>query len=303
MRDIFEKLQHKYGENVIRTNEPMSRHTSFKIGGPADLLCMPVGENQFFELMEDLKQLKLPVMLMGNGSNLLVPDAGIRGAVVKVCEGFKQARVEGETLIAEAGCLLSSLSSMALEHGLTGFEFAGGIPGTLGGAVFMNAGAYGGEMQQVIKSVTLMDKNGKKITLSRSEIEFGYRWSSIQEQGGAVLSAEIALAYGDVSVIKETIQELTFKRTSKQPLELPSAGSVFKRPVGYFAGKLIEDAGLSGLRYGDAQVSSKHCGFIVNLGKSNYKEVTELIKTVQKVVLDTSGVVLETEIKILSSGI
>jgi UDP-N-acetylmuramate dehydrogenase len=299
MQAFINQLKLKYGDDVIQQSERMSGHTSFKIGGPAEVMCIPESVDQLLSLVSDLKVQKMPILFMGNGSNLLVPDHGIRGAVVKICEGFKTAQVAGVTIVAEAGCLLSSLSTLALENSLTGLEFASGIPGTLGGAVFMNAGAYGGEMQHVIKSVTVMDSQGQVVVLSREKLEFGYRWSNIQEQGAVVLSAVIELTRGDVEVIKETLKDLTYKRTSKQPLELPSAGSVFKRPVGYYAGKLIEDAGLRGLRHGDAQVSDKHCGFIVNLGHSNYKEVTELIKTVQKVVLDTTGVVLETEIRIL----
>jgi len=299
MREALNQLKLKYGDTVIRESEPMSGHTSFKIGGPAEVLCIPEGVDQFLSLMADLRDYNMPVLVMGNGSNLLVPDHGIKGAVVKICEGFKMAHVSGDHIVAEAGCLLSSLSTLAVDHSLTGLEFASGIPGTLGGAVFMNAGAYGGEMQHIIKSVTIMDTQGLLKTLEQEELQFGYRWSNIQEQGAIVLRAELQLAHGDQTLIKETLKDLTFKRTSKQPLELPSAGSVFKRPVGYYAGKLIEDAGLRGLRHGDAQVSEKHCGFIVNLGHSSYKEVTELIKTVQKVVLDTTGVVLETEIRIL----
>ncbi len=303
MTTFFDQLRIDYGEATVKINEPMSLHTSFKIGGPAQVLLIPKGPEELRSLLEQITLADVPYMIMGNGSNLLVPDVGIKGAVVKLCEGFKKSRVEGGFIVAEAGCLLSSLSNLALDASLTGLEFASGIPGTLGGAVFMNAGAYGGEMQHIVSSVTVLDKTGQMLTLKRSELEFGYRWSSIQDKGYIVIEATLNLSIGDLEEMKKKLKELTEKRTSKQPLELPSAGSVFKRPVGFFAGQLIEEAGLRGLRHGDAQVSTKHCGFIVNLGKSNYEEVTKLIRTVQKIVYDQFGVRLETEIHILKSFI
>lgn len=299
MKKALLSLSEKYGAEVIRLREPMSKHTSFKIGGPADAVCIPRNMDEGLAIIDALKTVGVPFMVMGNGSNLLVPDHGLEGAVVKINEGFKGMECVGETIVAEAGVLLSSLSNFALACGLGGLEFASGIPGTLGGAVFMNAGAYDGEMQQVVKSVTVLDKEGRVKVLDRASLSFGYRSSSIQAEGSVVLRAELQLQVSSPEVIKAFIDDLTQRRTSKQPLELASAGSVFKRPVGHYAGKLIEDAGLRGLRYGDAQVSEKHCGFIVNLGNASYNDVTTLIRTVQKIVRDTFGVALETEIRIL----
>jgi UDP-N-acetylmuramate dehydrogenase len=235
---------------------------------------------------------------MGNGSNLLVRDGGIRGVVLKINDGFDQIWIEGAIVRAQAGALLTAVSKSALRESLQGLEFASGIPGTIGGAISMNAGAYGGEMKDVVAQVRAMDKDGNVILLSGEEMEFAYRNSRVKKDDLIVLDVTMELTSGDYSVIDERIKELTFQRTSKQPLELPSAGSTFKRPEGYFAGKLIEDSGLRGLRHGDAQVSEKHCGFVVNRGSSTCKEVMELIEVIRKTVRDKFGVELEMEIKL-----
>lgn len=242
----------------------------------------------------------MPYYILGNGSNLLVSDKGYGGVMILMGEGFAQIRedVSGE-LAAGAGALLSRIAREAQEHSLTGFEFAAGIPGTLGGAVVMNAGAYDGEMKNVLKTVRVMDKNGRILELSANELELGYRRSCIQEKEYIVLSAVISLKQGDKEAIQTKMAELAGKRRDKQPLEYPSAGSTFKRPAGYFAGKLIEDAGLRGYREGGAQVSEKHCGFVINSGGATAEDIRLLCRSVQKKVKETSGVDLETEVRMI----
>lgn len=282
----------------VRFNEPLSAHTSFKIGGPADVLIRITSEDELRKALILSKGIGVPIFIMGNGSNLLVRDGGIRGVVLKINDGFDQIWIEGAIVRAQAGALLTAVSKSALRESLQGLEFASGIPGTIGGAISMNAGAYGGEMKDVVAQVRAMDKDGNVILLSGEEMEFAYRNSRVKKDDLIVLDVTMELTSGDYSVIDERIKELTFQRTSKQPLELPSAGSTFKRPEGYFAGKLIEDSGLRGLRHGDAQVSEKHCGFVVNRGSSTCKEVMELIEVIRKTVRDKFGVELEMEIKL-----
>lgn len=282
----------------VRFNEPLSAHTSFKIGGPADVLIRITSEDELRKALILSKGIGVPIFIMGNGSNLLVRDGGIRGVVLKINDGFDQIWIEGAIVRAQAGALLTAVSKSALRESLQGLEFASGIPGTIGGAISMNAGAYGGEMKDVVAQVRAMDKDGNVILLTGEEMEFAYRNSRVKKDDLIVLDVTMELTSGDYSVIDERIKELTFQRTSKQPLELPSAGSTFKRPEGYFAGKLIEDSGLRGLRHGDAQVSEKHCGFVVNRGSSTCKEVMELIEVIRKTVRDKFGVELEMEIKL-----
>lgn len=282
----------------VRFNEPLSAHTSFKIGGPADVLIRITSEDELRKALILSKGIGVPIFIMGNGSNLLVRDGGIRGVVLKINDGFDQIWIEGAIVRAQAGALLTAVSKSALRESLQGLEFASGIPGTIGGAISMNAGAYGGEMKDVVAQVRAMDKDGNVILLTGEEMEFAYRNSRVKKDDLIVLDVTMKLTSGDYSVIDERIKELTFQRTSKQPLELPSAGSTFKRPEGYFAGKLIEDSGLRGLRHGDAQVSEKHCGFVVNRGSSTCKEVMELIEVIRKTVRDKFGVELEMEIKL-----
>lgn len=284
----------------VRTDEPMSRHTTFRIGGKADLLVEPAEVNQAEAVLKLLHQMQLPYLVIGNGSNLLVGDKGIRGVVVKLGNEFSAHDIEGEVITAQSGLKLSRLANFALGNCLTGLEFAAGIPGTVGGAVFMNAGAYDGEMKQVVKEVTFLDENGRRKTLTGEECEFGYRSSIFSHMPNCViLSCKIALKAGDTALIKATMEDLAERRNSKQPLNYPSAGSTFKRPEGYFAGKLIQDAGLMGFRIGGASVSEKHAGFVVNDQGATAAEVRKLIETVQNKVEAQFGVHLEPEIKLV----
>ena len=283
----------------IQYHEPLKNHTTFKIGGPADMLISPTCVEGVEVAIKLCINAELPYVILGNGSNVLVTDKGIRGAVIKLADPLNQITIEGETIIADAGVLLSKLSNTAKENHLSGLEFASGIPGTLGGATFMNAGAYGGEMKDVIQWVEALTKTGEKIRLSISEMTFGYRTSIFKKDHYTVLRCGIKLQARDKEEIQATMNDLTEKRVSKQPLEMPSAGSTFKRPVGYFAGQLIDNAGLRGLKFGDAQVSQKHCGFIVNTGNATCHDVLKLIEVIQKVVYDQTEVMLEREVQIL----
>jgi UDP-N-acetylmuramate dehydrogenase len=284
---------------TILFDEPMKNHTSFKIGGPADVMIIPRSEEELINAVKICRDNGINMYIMGNGSNLLVRDGGIRGVVIKVNEGINNIKVDGNTIISQAGALITAVSRIAMSNSLTGLEFANGIPGSIGGAVTMNAGAYGGEMKDVIKKVRVLDSENNIKELSNEEMNFRYRGSRVVDENLIVLSAEFELKPGNYEEIQAVMKELTHKRTSKQPLELPSAGSTFKRPVGYFAGKLIDDAGLRGLRHGGAQVSEKHCGFIVNIDNATCKDVLELIAVVQKTIKDKFAVELETEIKII----
>jgi UDP-N-acetylmuramate dehydrogenase len=281
----------------IRFEEPLKLHTSFKVGGPADVMIIPSTEDELIRAVKICRENDLKYFVMGNGSNLLVKDTGIRGIVIKINEGFDNVQVDGTRIRAQAGALLTAVSKIALRNSLEGMEFASGIPGTIGGAITMNAGAYGGEMKDIVRSVRVMTTDNQVLELSNQEMEFAYRNSRVKDHDLIVLSVEFELAAGDFDEIDGRIRDLTFQRTSKQPLELPSGGSTFKRPEGYFAGKLIDDSGLRGLRHGDAQVSEKHCGFVVNRGETTYKEVMELVGVIRKTVMDKFGVELEMEIK------
>jgi UDP-N-acetylmuramate dehydrogenase len=295
---LLNALNMIYDKHQILCDEPMANHTSFKIGGNVKILVLPSDVEQIVKTIDLCKIYDQPFLVMGNGSNILVDDDGIDALIIKISDTMSRVDVVGTEVIAEAGVLLSRLSKVVLQHALQGFEFASGIPGTLGGAIFMNAGAYGGEMKDVVKWVEVITPEGESIHIDREELHFGYRTSVIREMGWIVVKVAIGLEVGEIEIIKEITNELTKKRVSKQPLELPSAGSTFKRPPGHFAGQLIEDAGLRGLRHGDAQVSEKHCGFIVNVGTATCKEVMDLIAVVQKVVYDTFGVSLEREVRI-----
>lgn len=295
---LFKALNEIYANHEILIDEPMSNHTSFKIGGKVKALVIPSDFKQIEKTIDLCHRLEQPFFIMGNGSNILVEDSGIDALIIKISDALSKVSIEDDLVIAEAGVLLSKLSKVVLRESLQGFEFASGIPGTLGGAIFMNAGAYGGEMKDVIEWVDVMTMCGEVLRVDRDHLQFGYRTSIVKDRNYIVLRVGIRLKKGDLQIIKEITNELTKKRVSKQPLELPSAGSTFKRPSGYFAGQLIEEAGLRGLRHGDAQVSEKHCGFIVNLGNATCKEVMELISVVQKVVFDTFDVELEREVRI-----
>lgn len=295
-------LQEMFSDKDLGTilfDEPMKNHTSFKIGGAADVLIIPTGIEELIEVIKICREKNADFYIMGNGSNLLVRDGGMRGVVIKICEGINRVEVRENHIYCEAGALLTGVSRTAMDHSLTGFEFANGIPGTIGGAVTMNAGAYGGEMKDVIKSVKVLDSENNVLDYTNEEMNFRYRGSRVVDDNLIVLSIELELSPGNYQTISETMKDLTHKRTSKQPLELPSAGSTFKRPEGYFAGKLIEDSGLRGARFRGAQVSEKHCGFIVNIDNASCKDVLSLIKVVQKTVRDNYNVELETEVKII----
>lgn len=283
----------------IKKDEPMQYHTSFKIGGPADYLITAENLEQIPQILAILRRHGVEYMIVGNSSNMLVKDGGIRGAVVKIAGSTANAEVSGNIIRAEAGILLSRLSSFALQHELAGLEFASGIPGTLGGGIFMNAGAYGGELQQVVKRVTYLDEAGKIQTAEKEELDFGYRHSMFTGRQCVILSAELELTPGNHEDIRLQIADFTKRRTEKQPLSMPSAGSVFKRPAGHFAGGLIEQAGLKGYRIGGAMVSEKHAGFIVNTGDATAKDVLDLIAYIQKTVEEKFAVRLEPEIKII----
>lgn len=287
------------GEQNVLTDEPMSNHTTFRIGGAADYFLLPAEGTQIKGIFEICREEGIPCFILGNGSNLLVSDKGYRGAVIQMYRNMNKIETEGTVIRAQAGALLSAIAAEAKNNSLTGFEFAGGIPGTLGGAVTMNAGAYGGEMKDVLKSVTVADREGNIIKLSVEELNLGYRTSIVKTAGYFVLEAEISLKEGNPEEIKELMRDLTERRTSKQPLEFPSAGSTFKRPEGYFAGKLIMDSGLRGYRVGGAQVSEKHCGFVINAGGATAEDVRTLIQDVQNTVYEKFGVMLEPEVRFL----
>lgn len=286
-------------EGTIYLNEEMKNYTTFKIGGPVDILIKPDSIKSLAQAIKLCRIYEVPYYILGNGSNLLVADEGFRGVVIQIYTNFSEIKVEGNTVTAQAGALLSKIANKALEHSLAGFEFAHGIPGTLGGAVVMNAGAYGGEMKHVLVSCDVLDLEGNILTLSNEDLELGYRKSVIQKKGYIVLSATIGLKEGNKEEISDSMKELMARRKEKQPLDKPSAGSTFKRPEGYFAGKLIMDSGLKGYQIGGAMVSDKHSGFVVNNGGATFKDVESLIKHVQEIVKEKYQVLLEPEVKIL----
>lgn len=287
-----------YDINDIKIDEKLSEYVNFKVGGPADILLIPNSKEQVIKSIKICKENNIPFYLIGNGSNILVRDGGFRGVVLSL-KNVKNIYVDGEKIEAECGVMLKEVSDKAIENSLTGFEFACGIPGTIGGAVFMNAGAYDGEISKVIESAEVIDENCNIIRLSRDELDFGYRSSLVMKKGYTVLSAVFKLEKGQVKTIKELIEDLTNKRESKQPLEYPSAGSTFKRPTGYFAGKLIQDAGLKGYSIGGAAVSEKHSGFVINKGNATAKDITDLIKHIQDEVKKQFGVDLHPEVRII----
>ncbi len=287
------------GSDNVKLYEPMKKHTTFRIGGPADYYLCPHSTEELQKILQICKEKKLDFFVLGNGSNLLVSDKGYRGAVIQLWKNFSDIMVKGTDITVRAGALLSKVAAEALEAGLTGMEFASGIPGTMGGAVMMNAGAYGGEMKDIIKEVTILTKEGEIQTFSKEEMEFGYRTSIVKEKGYVVISVVLQLKKGDRTEIRKVMDDLKERRVTKQPLDMPSAGSTFKRPEGYFAGKLIMDAGLRGFSVGDAQISEKHCGFIVNKGNATAADVLGLIGEVQKRVQEQFGVTLHPEVKFL----
>lgn len=286
-------------EDRVLVNEPMAGHTTFRIGGPADYFIEAADAEEIRWAIAVCREEGLPWFVLGRGSNLLVGDRGFRGVVLSVYREFQGIETEQETVRVKAGTLLTTLTGKLLEESLTGMEFASGIPGTVGGAVMMNAGAYGGEMKDIVREVTVLTPEGEILCLSAAEMKFGYRTSVVKEKEYIVLSAVLELKKGDPEEIRRKMQELKAKRVEKQPLEYPSAGSTFKRPEGYFAGKLIMDAGLAGARVGGAQVSEKHCGFVVNTNDATAADVRELMSRVQKTVEEKYGVRLEPEVRFL----
>ncbi len=299
MQKIIELLKNAAGASCVMEQESMKKHTTFRIGGPADVFVVPDTVGKAAEVVRICKEQGVPYYILGNGSNLLVSDKGYRGVVVQIYKNLSAIEVEGDVVCAQAGAMLAAIAKRALASSLTGLEFASGIPGTLGGACVMNAGAYGGEMKDVLAEVTVLDENGNVRVVPAEELELGYRSSALSKNGWTALSARMQLARGDYEVIHARMEELKEKRTTKQPLDMPSAGSTFKRPEGYFAGKLIMDAGLRGFSVGGAQVSEKHCGFVVNAGDATAADVRGLIAEVVRRVKENSGVTLEPEVKML----
>ena len=299
----MEYLRQHFGQalsgekSFLKINEPMADHTTFGIGGPARWYAAPSREEELRELLLICGQEEIPAYILGNGSDLLVSDEGCDGLVISMKENWAYGRIQGRGLRAGAGLLLSKAASMAQKAGLSGLEFASGIPGTVGGAAVMNAGAYGSEMKDVMTSLKVMDRQGQVRTLNREEIGFGYRTSCVEPMGYIVLEAEFELKEGDPEEIRARMDLLAARRREKQPLEFPSAGSTFKRPEGYFAGKLIDEAGLRGYRIGDAQVSEKHCGFVINRGHATAAQVMELCRQIRQRVLEKDGVELEMEVR------
>ena len=296
---IYKELLNILDEENIKVDEPMKKHISFKVGGPADFLVKPKTEEELRNVVEFAKKENVPFIVIGNGSNLLVKDGGIRGIVIELSDNFNNYEIDGNIIKAQSGALLAIIGRNAMKNSLTGFEFAAGIPGTLGGALAMNAGAYGGEMKQVVKTVRLMDRDGNIFELSNEEMKFEYRRSLLTTKDYIVLSAVIELQPGNVEEIKEIMADYSNRRSTKQPLNFPSAGSTFKRPEGHFAAKLIDDCGLRGLNLRGAQVSDKHCGFVINSGGATAKDILELIEYTQEKVYEKFGEKIELEVEIL----
>ncbi len=293
---MLETLEQYVPRENILLGEPMSRHTTFRIGGEADCFVEIESTEQLMQLKRYLQMVEQPCLVLGNGSNLLVSDKGYEGVVLHVGSHMQRIEVQGNRMVVQAGALMSQVARTACEQGLTGMEFASGIPGTMGGGVIMNAGAYGGEISQVVTQVKVVDREGNVLELDNATMEFGYRTSAIKYQPFTVVEVTLQLAPGEREAIQSRMEELAAKRREKQPLEYPSAGSTFKRPEGYYAGELIMKSGLRGYQIGGARVSDKHCGFIINTGKATYEDVRDLIAHVQERVKACFGVDLETEV-------
>ena len=294
---MLEKLQKLMGEAKVLVNEPMASHTTFRIGGPADYFVMPETVEELAGVLALCKEENVPYFILGNGSNLLVGDKGFRGVVIQLYKNFDGLEIDGTKVTAKSGAMLIRVAKEAGKAGLTGLEFASGIPGTIGGAMVMNAGAYGGEMKDVVTAVTVLTKNGEIKTLTGEEMNFRYRGSVVEDEGHIVLEAVMELTEGNLDEIQARMDELSVQRRTKQPIEYPSAGSTFKRPEGYFAGKLIQDADLRGYQVGGAQVSEKHCGFVINAGGATAADVMQLMKDVSDKVNAQFGVTLVPEVK------
>lgn len=298
MEKFLDALMSFAGPERVKLDQPMDRYTTFRIGGPADVMFFPETPQEILVAQALATESGVPVTVIGCGSNLLVSDAGIRGLVIALGKPFSRIEVRENAIFAQAGARLSAVANAALAHGLTGLEFASGIPGSVGGGAYMNAGAYGGQLSDVLTEVELL-RDGMAVRVPASEMDFGYRHSAAMESGALITGATFALQPGDPEEIRARMDDLNGRRRDKQPLEYPSAGSTFKRPEGYFAGALIEQAGLKGCRIGGAMVSEKHAGFIVNAGNATAQDVFELIMRVQHTVLDRSGVWLEPEVRLI----
>lgn len=299
MNDQFlTELQNVMGGSGIFMEEPMKKHTTFRVGGPADVLVQP-DETALAAILALCRQYYVPYSFIGNGSNLLVGDKGIRGVVIEMTDPMGNIEVHGTKITAQAGAMLSKIANTAALNGLGGMEFAAGIPGSVGGAVVMNAGAYGGEMKDIIERVYVLDENGAQLELDRTALDLSYRHSCIPEKKYIVTKVVLELVPRDEAEIRSKMKELNEKRAEKQPLQYPSAGSTFKRPEGYFAGKLIMDAGLRGYQVGGAQVSEKHCGFVINKGEATAADICQLMRDVADKVQAQFGVVLEPEVKMI----
>jgi len=299
MNDQFlTELQNVMGGSGIFMEEPMKKHTTFRVGGPADVLVQP-DETALAAILALCRQYHVSYSFIGNGSNLLVGDKGIRGVVIEMTDPMGNIEVDGTKITAQAGAMLSKIANTAASNGLGGMEFAAGIPGSVGGAVVMNAGAYGGEMKDIIEKVYVLDENGAQLELDRDALDLGYRHSCIPEKKYIVTKVVLELVPRNEAEIRSEMKELNEKRAEKQPLQYPSAGSTFKRPEGYFAGKLIMDAGLRGYQVGGAQVSEKHCGFVINKGEATAADICRLMQDVSDKVQAQFGVVLEPEVKMI----
>ncbi len=301
--ELIEMLARIVGEENVRANEPMNAHTTFQIGGPADVYVAPRSAEQVAAIVKACREADAPLAVVGNGSDLLVADEGLRCVVMQILDNMADVRVEGTRIVAQAGATNAQVARAALEAELAGFEFASGIPGTVGGAAIMNAGAYGGEFKDVCMELACVTPDGEFVRVSREDADWSYRHSMMGDAGYIVVEAMLELAHDEVAAIKERMDDLKARREEKQPLEMPSAGSTFKRPEGYFAGKLIQDAGLRGYRVGGAQVSEKHTGFVVNAGGATAADVRQLIADVQDRVFEQFGVRLEPEVKMWGFGL
>lgn len=293
---VIDAIKNYVPEDNIYLQEPMAGHTTFRIGGPADCMIQLENEEQLKNVQKYLSLVEKPFFILGKGSNLLVSDLGYQGVILQIGQKMSRIEVDGCRIVAQAGATLGQVAKTAMEHSLTGLEFASGIPGTVGGGVVMNAGAYDGELSQVVTQVNTVSSQGEDVVFSNSGMEFGYRTSVIRKKPFAVTSVTFELRQGNQDQIRAKMEELAQKRRQKQPLEYPSAGSIFKRPEGYFAGKLIMDAGMRGYQTGGARVSDKHCGFIVNVGKASAHDVLDVIAEIQERVKERFGVNLETEV-------
>ena len=296
---IYEQLRQSMDESLLRKDEPLAEYISFRVGGPCDCMITPRTAEELAAAIKTCREKEIPFFILGNGTNVIAPDEGYRGAVIHIGKAFSGIECSGNRITAGAGALLAAVSKKAYENGLTGLEFAGGIPGSVGGGIVMNAGAYGGELKQVVTKVTSMDMDGEIHVYKGEECGFGYRASIFQQNGEIVLEAVCELQPGDPKEILAVMEDLMHRRNTKQPLQYPSAGSTFKRPEGYFAGKLIEDSGLKGVSVGGAAVSELHAGFVINKGGATASDILTLMELIQNTVYDNYHVMLQPEVRII----